>query len=87
MSDNQPHSPPPDNTNPGGGLWTTDDVATYLKLTRASARAQLSAWGITPIARQPGRKGLNLYDANQVREHAQKRPGRGYRSDLRKTTQ
>lgn len=63
--------------------WTTDEVADFLQLgSRASARAQLSAWGITPCGRQAGRAGLNLYDADQVRARACQRPGQGYRSDL-----
>lgn len=61
-------------------LWTTDDVVEYLGLrSRASARAQLSAWGIRPCDRQPGRSGLNRYYPQQIRERHQKRRGQGWR--------
>lgn len=57
-------------------LWTTDQVRAYLNLTtRASARAQLAAWGIQPVAREPGRAGQNLYPAATVK--ARKTAGRG----------
>jgi len=69
---------------PSEARWTTDDVARFLNLgTRASARAQLSAWGIAPTGRQPGRSGQNLYDPAPIRERASRRPGRGARTDLK----
>ncbi|WP_018588768.1 hypothetical protein [Salinispora arenicola] len=66
-------------------LWTTDDVVAYLGLrTRASARAQLSAWGIRPCDREPGRSGLNRYQPQPIREIHQKRRGQGWRAAARR---
>ncbi|MCI2422506.1 hypothetical protein MOQ72_34270 [Saccharopolyspora sp. K220] len=66
-------------------LWTSTQVAAHLGLKdHDSAGRTLRAWGVHPVARQPGRGGQNLYDAAVVRAAKTARPGQGYRSDLRK---
>lgn len=63
-------------------LWTTAEVAEYLKVQVKTADKQLRRWGIAPTGRQPGRGGQNLYPADQVRQRHQARPGPGARTDL-----
>ncbi|MFF7096428.1 hypothetical protein ACFY9A_29135 [Streptomyces rubradiris] len=76
----------PENTEPGPTLWTAQQVADYLAITRDAARRQLSRWGITAATYYPI-PGSNLrgslYDADQVRAAHAARPGRGARTDLR----
>lgn len=58
--------------------WTTDDVMRFRGLkTRESVRDWLSTHGIPAIGRQPGRSGLNEYDADTVRRVAAGLPGQG----------
>ena len=66
--------------------WTTVEVATHLGVAPESVRNTLSRLGVKAVARQPGRSGLNLYDAAEVRAAAAARPGRGARTDLSTTT-
>jgi len=69
--------------------WTLTQVVAHLGFGGApataagSARKQLHRWGITAIGRAPGRGGESLYDAEQVRVVAERRPGRGARTDLK----
>lgn len=63
-------------------LWTIGDVAQHLGASSTgSARKTLSRWGVTAVARQPGRAGASLYDPNQVRAAQEAAPGQGARTD------
>jgi hypothetical protein len=62
--------------------WTIAQVADHLGITVKAADKQLRRWGIGAVARQPGRGGMNLYDADAVRAAHAGRPGRGARTDL-----
>jgi hypothetical protein len=54
--------------------WTLERVATeYGYASTDSARRALWRWGVRPIARQPGRAGMNVYDAHEVRTAAAQR--------------
>jgi hypothetical protein len=65
-------------------LWTIADIAEHLGASSTgSARRTLSRWGVTAVARQPGRGGQNLFDPQQVRDAQAERPGRGKRTDLK----
>lgn len=64
-----------------GDLWTTAQCAEHFGVEVGSAYSTLYRLGIRPVARQPGRGGQNLYDAEQVRTAS--RPGQGKRTDLR----
>ncbi|WP_372411985.1 hypothetical protein [Streptomyces luteireticuli] len=67
-------------------LWTLDEVRNYLGLaTPNGARTALSRWGVRPVARQPGRSGQNLYSPEEVRKAHATRPGRGARTDLKRS--
>jgi hypothetical protein len=81
-------APAPEDGTPQEELWTTEQVADYLGITRDAARKQLSRWGITATYRYP--QGRNLYGslflASQVRSAHVSRPGRGARTDLKSTT-
>lgn len=62
-------------------LWTTAQAAGYLGASSAgSGRKTLSRLGVTPISREPGRGGQNLYDAAKVRAAKARMPGRGKQS-------
>ena len=62
-------------------LWTTAQAAEYLGASSAgSGRKTLSRLGVTPISREPGRGGQNLYDATKVRAAKARMPGRGKQS-------
>lgn len=39
------------------------------------------------VSREPGRKGQNLYDPDAVRAWHAQRPGQGYRTDLKETSE
>jgi hypothetical protein len=68
----------------GTGLWTIAQVSDYLgAASTGSARKTLHRWGVHAVARQPGRAGVSLYDAEQVCAAHAARPGRGARTDLR----
>jgi hypothetical protein len=49
-------------------LWNTERIRIELgaKTIRSAGRIILRL-GLTPVAREPGRSGMNLYDANAVR--------------------
>lgn len=65
-------------------LWTIADVAEFLGASSTgSARKTLSRWGVTAVARQPGRAGASLYDPEQVRAARASAPGQGKRTDRR----
>ena len=66
-------------------LWTVADVADVLGIAPKSADNQLRRWGVTPVSRQPGRGGMNLYRATEVRRAIAARPGQGARTDLNPT--
>lgn len=48
-------------------LWTIDQVAEFLGIQPNSADTELRRKGVSAVARQPGRGGKNLYDAEAVR--------------------
>lgn len=59
-------------------LWPTERVRQELgaKTIRSASRT-LHRLGLKPVAREPGRSGQNLYDANAVRAAIAARPGHG----------
>jgi hypothetical protein len=62
-------------------LWTTVRAAQYLGASSAgSGRKTLSRLGLTPVSREPGRGGQNLFDADEVRAAKAQMPGRGKRA-------
>ncbi|GAX57352.1 hypothetical protein [Streptomyces olivochromogenes] len=62
--------------------WTIAEVASYLgAASTGSARKTLSRWGVKAVARQPGRAGASLYDAEQIRAARSSAPGQGARTD------
>lgn len=64
------------------GLWTIAEVADFLgAASTGSARKTLSRWGVTAVARQPGRAGASLYDPEAVRAAREAAPGQGKRTD------
>ncbi|MFB8122166.1 hypothetical protein ACFVG1_13345 [Streptomyces bacillaris] len=65
-------------------IWTTQDVADHLGITRDAARKQLSRWGIKATYRYAEARNLygSLFLASQVRAAHAARPGRGTRTDL-----
>lgn len=67
-------------------LWSAAQVADHLGLASAgSARRTLSRWGVTAARYEIGDGGRPeaRYDAEQVRQAKQRRPGRGTRTDLK----
>jgi hypothetical protein len=67
----------------GGGpeLVSTEEVRVMLgAATIRSASRTLHRLGVQPVSRQPGRSGMNQYDAAEVRAAIAGRPGRGRRS-------
>lgn len=67
-------------------LWSAAQVADYLGLaSAASARRTLSRWGVAATRYELGDGGRPeaRYDAGQVRQAEQQRPGRGTRTDLK----
>lgn len=65
-------------------LWTLERAAYFLGASSTdSARKTLSRWGVRAVARESGRGGQSLYDAEQVRRERSSRPGQGARTDLR----
>lgn len=67
--------------------WTIAQVAEYLGIKPASARGQLSRWGITAATYEIGDSGRPeaRFDADQVQAAYAHRPGRGARTDLHAT--
>lgn len=66
-------------------LWSIEQAREHLKAaSRKSASRTLSRWGVKAVRYEPGESGRPeaRYDAQQVREAAQSRPGRGARTDL-----
>lgn len=65
----------------GMELWTTERVREELgaKTIRSASRT-LHRLGIEPVAREPGRRGMNQYEAAAVRAAIANRPGRGRRA-------
>lgn len=59
------------------GLWTTAEVAKYLGISVATAYSTIPRLGIEPVQREPGKRGQNLYDADEVQRKHLQRPGRG----------
>jgi len=55
---------------------TTTQAAELAGVKVAGVHRLLARAGIRPVGREPGRGGQNLYDAAQVREALQARPGR-----------
>jgi hypothetical protein len=81
-------APAPENGTPQEELWTVQQAADHLGITRDAARKQLSRWGIAAAYRYP--QGRNLYGslflASQVRAAHASRPGKGARTDLKTAT-
>jgi hypothetical protein len=66
--------------------WTTTEVAEFLGAASVrSASRTLNRARIGPVAREPGRSGQNLYDADEIRSQLapEARPGQGRRTDLK----
>lgn len=65
-------------------LLTTEQVRVFLGAASIrSASRTLHRLGINPVSREPGRSGMNLYDADEVRTKAAARPRAGARTDLK----
>lgn len=65
--------------------WTITEVADFLgTASTGSARRTLSRWGVRAVEYVPGASGRPQarYDAQEVREAFESRPGRGTRTDL-----
>lgn len=63
--------------------WTSAEAASFLGVASADVAGRiLRRADIRPVARQPGRAGQNLYDAEAVRGFKVGRPGQGRRTDL-----
>lgn len=62
--------------------WSTEQVAQYLGISINGADRALKRWQISPVGREPGRGGQNLYDAGAVRDAHERRSGQGRRTDL-----
>lgn len=55
--------------------WNTEECRVHLDAaTIRSASRTLHRLEIKPVAREPGRSGMNLYDADEVRTKAAARP-------------
>ncbi|MGW4954563.1 hypothetical protein [Streptomyces parvulus] len=73
-------------SDPEPTTWTLAEVADYIgAASTGSARRTLSRWGVRATGREPGRGGASLYDREEVKAAKAARPGRGARSDLKKT--
>lgn len=58
-------------------LWTTMQVAEFFGATsEGSISRTLHRLGVRPVAREPGRTGQNLYDADEVRAARDAMPSR-----------
>lgn len=76
-------APAPEDGTPPEELWTIQQAADYLGITRDAARKQLSRWGIEATYRYRERNLLcSLFLASKVRAAHAERPGRGARTDL-----
>lgn len=77
-------APVPSDGTPAPELWTVQQVADYLGITRDAARKQLSRWGIEAAFRYHERNLLcSLFRSTEVRAAHGARPGRGARTDLK----
>lgn len=75
-------APAPQDGTPPEELWTAQQVADYLGITRDAARKQLSRWGIEAAFRYRERNLLcSIFRASEVRTAHANRPGRGARTD------
>ncbi len=74
------------NAKQGGGLlWTTRQCAEYCGVSASTYRDYVKRLGAPgPVAREPGRQGQNLHDAEAVRQWHANRAGQGRRTDLRR---
>lgn len=76
-------APAPEDGTPPEELWTVQQVADYLGVTRDAARKQLSRWSIEAAFRYRERNLLcSLFLASTVRAAHANRPGKGARTDL-----
>ncbi|MFC7794604.1 hypothetical protein [Streptomyces cinereoruber] len=68
---------------PDEELWTITEVAAHLGVAPASARGQMSRWGVKAAEHRqmPGGRVQALFRADEVREATTRRPGRGARTD------
>jgi Domain of unknown function (DUF1883) len=59
-------------------MWNTERARAELGASsiRSASRIILRL-GVSAVAREPGRSGMNLYDAEQIRRAIASRPGRG----------
>lgn len=70
----------------GGHLVNTEEVREMLgAATIRSVSRTLHRLGVEPVSREPGRSGMNLYDAGEIRAAIAARPGRGRRDPKEKT--
>lgn len=62
---------------PASELWNTERVRAQLgaKTIRSASRIILRL-GLVPVSREPGRSGMNLYNAAEVRAAIANRPSR-----------
>lgn len=61
---------------------STEEVRVLLgAATIRSASRTLHRLGVHPVSREPGRSGMNLYDAGEVQRALASRPGRGRTQD------
>jgi hypothetical protein len=63
------------------GYWTTEQAATWAKVTPGRMRVILA--DVDPADRQTGRGGQHVYKISAVKAALAKMPGQGARSDLR----
>jgi hypothetical protein len=61
-------------------IWTTDEVAAHCGIAATSVRKTMSRWSVTPIDREPGRRGQSRYRAEDVRAAKEAAPGKGNRT-------
>jgi hypothetical protein len=64
-------------------LWSITEVAAHLGVKPASARGQLSRWGVRAVSYERGAtdRPEARYSVEQVKDAAANRPGRGHRTD------
>lgn len=65
-------------------MWTTEQCRVYLGLkTIRSTSTTLGRMGAEAVSREPGRSGMDLYDAGEIRRLHASRPRAGARTDLK----
>jgi hypothetical protein len=57
-----------------------------VQISDSSARSTLALLKVPPVAREPGARGRNLYDENEIIEALDGRRGQGARTDLEDPT-